>query len=430
MLALDEPHGPRIAAELEADGHQVLIAGPALAVVAEAIAPGTRVHEALAPAELMIVGAARGVLTPELVAACDRQAVRIVALASRPADARLAVSFGLSAPLPLESYARSIVAAAQAGIAPVAAPPTGRIIAVWGPQGAPGRTTVAVELAAALGSRGRRAALIDADTHAPSIAVGLGLPEESPGVAAACRRAATGALDAAELTRIAVPLGGAGTDVDVLTGLNRPSRWPELSAGRLGAVLEAARTWSPQTIVDVGAPLERDEEIVSDLEGPRRNAATLAALEHADHVIAVATADPVGIARFIRAHAELRALVGQTPVHVVVNRLRTGALGADARGQVRRALERFAGVADVAFLPHDPRAADAALLAARPVAQTSPRSALAQAVRRFAAPFEAPLAAAPADGGRGRAGERRGAEARRRREPGADRRRDARRQAA
>lgn len=393
VLALDEPHGPRIAAELEADGHEVLIAGPAAAVVSEAVVPGTRVHDALAPAELLIVGAAREVLTADLVAVCDRRAVRIVPLARRPADARLALSFGLAQPLPLESYARSIIDAARAGLPHGPAPTSGTVIAVWGPQGAPGRSLLAVELAAALGSRGRRAALVDADTHAPSLAVALGLPEESPGIAAACRRAATGGLDAAELTRIAVPLGGAGTDVDVLTGLNRPSRWPELSAPRLGAVLEAARGWAPCTVVDVAAPLERDEEIVSDIDGPRRNAATLAALEHADHVVAVASADPVGVARFIRAHAELRALVGRTPVHVVVNRLRTGALGIDARGQVRRALERFAGVADVTFVPHDPRAADAALLAARPVAQTAPRSSLAQAVRRFATRFEA---AAPA----------------------------------
>ena len=41
------------------------------------------------------------------------------------------------------------------------------------------------------------------------------------------------------------------------------------------------------------SPLERDEEIVSDLDGPRRNAATLAALAAADLVVAVVAADPV-----------------------------------------------------------------------------------------------------------------------------------------
>ncbi|MGV9769464.1 AAA family ATPase [Microbacterium sp. NPDC003461] len=392
VVALEEPHGARIAAELRRGGHEAL--GVPVALVArEAADEHSRLHEALAGSDLLAVALDRAALTPDLVRACDRHAVRIVALAGRGADARLARAFGLAEPLPIESRGDAIVAAARGGIGHGASGTGGTVTAVWGPHGAPGRTALAIELAVALGTRDRRAALVDADTHAPAIAVALGLPEESPGVAAACRRAAEG-IDPPELSRISVPIGGTAAHVDVLTGLNRPSRWPELSGARLGAVLDACRGWSAHTVVDVAAALERDEEIVSDLEGPRRNAATLTALERADRIVAVASADPVGIGRFIRAHAELRALVGPTPVHVVVNRLRTGALGVDARGQVRRTLERFAGLGEVSFVPHDGRAADAALLAARPVGEVAPRSSLAQAVRRVAERIEAPTAAA------------------------------------
>ena len=101
---------------------------------------------------------------------------------------------------------------------------------------------------------------------------------------------------------------------------------------------------------------------MTDLDGPRRNAATLAALRSADLVVAVAGADPIGVSRFLRAHSELRATIGATPVVVVANKLRPGALGIDARGQVRRTLDRFGGIEDVWFLPQDPRSADAALL--------------------------------------------------------------------
>ena len=390
IVALDGPHADRVAGELRTAGHEVLLVLPTAAVAREAGVPGTRLQEALPAADALVVAAVRGVLSQTLVGACDRHAVRIVALATRPAQERLARAFGLAGPLPLDADGAEIAAAAAGAIPAHAPSPAGRIIVVWGPAGAPGRTTVATELAAALGTGGRRAALVDADTHAPAVAVALGLEEESPGIAAACRRAASGDVDAAELTRISVPLGTPGIDVDVLTGLNRPSRWPELSAPRLAAVLDACRSWAENVVVDIAAPLERDEEIVSDLDGPRRNAAALAALEQADLVIAVASADPVGMARFVRAHAELRALVGAVPVQVVVNRLRTGALGIDARGQVRRTLERFSGVGDVAFVPHDPRAADAALLAARPVAEVAPRSALAQGIRRLAARLDAP----------------------------------------
>jgi len=268
-------------------------------------------------------------------------------------------------------------------------PRSGRVIAVWGPTGAPGRSTVAVELAVELARDGRRVGLIDADTHAPSLALALGIADEGPGFAAACRQAEHDTLTPAELSRVSVALG---RGVEVLTGLNRPGRWPELSDQRVTAALGVCRTWTDETVVDVAASLERDEEIVSDLAGPRRNAATLAAVREADLVVAVASADPVGIARFVRGHAELRATIGATPVVVVVNRLRGGVLGVDPRGQVRATLERFCGIREVWFLPHDQKAADAAMLAARPVLDVAGRSALSAGVRRLVGEAVAPSA--------------------------------------
>lgn len=123
---------------------------------------------------------------------------------------------------------------------------------------------------------------------------------------------------------------------------------------------------------------------MSDVAGDRRNAATIGALLQADVVVAVAAADPVGISRFLRGYAHLRETVGATPIVVVANRLRPGSLGIDARGQVRRTLDRFAGIRDVWFVPQDPRSADAALLAARPIAEISPRSPIVAAIRRLA----------------------------------------------
>jgi MinD-like ATPase involved in chromosome partitioning or flagellar assembly len=222
-------------------------------------------------------------------------------------------------------------------------------------------------LAAELARDGRRVGLVDADTHAPSVAMLTGLADEGPGFAAACRAAERGTLSAAELERIALPLG----DVAVLAGINRPGRWPELSSARVGGALEQCRTWVEDLIVDVAAPLERDEEIVSDIEGPRRNAATLAVLAAADIVVAVVSADPVGVARFVRAHADLRAAAGAAPIHVLVNKTRSSTLGIDARSQVRRTLERYVGVAACWFVPWDPKAADAAVLQAQPVGRVA-----------------------------------------------------------
>lgn len=354
------------------------------------------VLRALAEADALILAVSRRTMSPTVVALCDRAGTRVVPLVVDAAGERLAAACGLEAPLErhIEPWRiADALSAAPVGAAPEA-PERPRVIVVWGAAGAPGRSTVATELAVELARGGRHVALVDADTHAPSLALTLGLADEGPGFAAACRQAELGGLDASELERIATPLGRSG--VDVLTGINRPSRWPELSERRVAAALAACREWADYTVVDVASSLERDEEIVSDLDGPRRNAAALAALRAADLVVAVAAADPVGIARFLRGHSDLRATVGATPIAVVANRLRPGTLGIDARGQVRRTLDRFAGIRDVWFLPQDPRSADAAILAGRPIAEVAPKSPLVLGLRRFAGEAVVPTPAAGA----------------------------------
>ncbi|KAA9155688.1 hypothetical protein F6B41_02870 [Microbacterium lushaniae] len=384
-VAVDGPHGDRLATELSIEGVEVGAVVRAAEVARLRLGGGE--------IDILILQVAAGTLTADVVATCDAHGVRIAPLCDDESGRRLAARFGLAAPLPLTVEGWVLADSLTAPATPLvrAAPAaSGRVLSVWGPHGAPGRSTLAIELAAELSRGGRGVALVDADSHAPSLALSLGLADEGPGFAAACRQAERGGLDEAELRRISVPLRTAGGTVDVLTGINRPARWPELSESRVAAVLAASRTWADWVVVDVAASLERDEEIVSDLDGPRRNAATLAALRASDLVVAVCAADPVGVARFVRAHAELRAAVGATPVAVVVNRLRAGTLGIDARGQVRRTFERFAGIEDVWFVPLDPRSADAAMLAARPVADTAPRSPLAAAVRRFVGEAVAP----------------------------------------
>lgn len=387
VLALDDARS--LAAGLRREGIEVRGELPTSALASAAGdgmlgAEAETVLRAIADADVVVLQVSRRSLSPAVVALCDRVATRIVPLCESPADERLAVACGLEQPLPLAAEPWRV---AEAVVGVPARPAAGKersgpgVLAVWGPAGAPGRSTVAVELAVELARGGRHVGLVDADTHAPSLALALGLPDEGPGFAAACRQAELGGLDAAELTRIALPLGRTG--VDVLTGINRPSRWPELSEKRVAASLAVCRNWAEFTVVDVSSSLERDEEIMSDLDGPRRNAATLAALRAADLVVAVAGADPVGVSRFLRAFAELRSTIGATPVAVLANRLRPGALGIDARGQVRRTLDRFGGIEDVWFLPQDPRSADAALLAARPIAEIAPRSPLTLALRRF-----------------------------------------------
>jgi MinD-like ATPase involved in chromosome partitioning or flagellar assembly len=257
------------------------------------------------------------------------------------------------------------------------------VVAVWGPGGAPGRTTVAVNVAAELAASGHRVALVDADPYGGAIAPSLGLLDEAPGFASACRLAAGSALDRAELERIAQRYSSPRAPFEVFTGLVGPNRWPELSHERVTAALEAMRARFEYVVVDTGFSLERDEELMSDQFAPRRNAATFAALAAADRVLAVGLADPVGLSRLLRGHGELVDVVEAERVDVVVNRVRASALGIDAHAQVRQTLRRFAGLADATLLPHDGRATDAAILTARTLRDAAPRSPLRAALREY-----------------------------------------------
>ncbi|HWB65206.1 MAG TPA: hypothetical protein VG708_00045, partial [Mycobacteriales bacterium] len=134
----------------------------------------------------------------------------------------------------------------------------GTVIAVWGPAGAPGRSVTALNLAAELADIGGSSLLVDADPYGGTAGQLLGLLDEAPGLAAACRQANQGALDAAGLAGLTVELR---PRFRVLTGITRSARWLELRPSALDAVLTVARCLADHVVVDVGFCLEQDEEL-------------------------------------------------------------------------------------------------------------------------------------------------------------------------
>ena len=77
---------------------------------------------------------------------------------------------------------------------------------MWGPHGAPGRSTVVASLAHGLAASGG-AILVDADVEAPSLVQLLGMPEDSSALAGAARLATHGRLDAESFQRVLAPVG-------------------------------------------------------------------------------------------------------------------------------------------------------------------------------------------------------------------------------
>jgi Flp pilus assembly CpaE family ATPase len=253
----------------------------------------------------------------------------------------------------------------------------GSVLAVWGPTGAPGRTTVAVTLADELARLGSSSLLVDADVYGGVVAAVLGLLDESPGFAAACRQAAASRLERETLADLCWAVT---PTFRVLTGVPRAERWPELRATAVEPVLAAARGLAEFTVVDCGFCLESDEELSFDTMAPRRNGATLAVLDAADVILAVGSADPIGVQRLVRALAELRDAEVGAPVWVVLNKVRRSVVPGDPATELRGALDRFAGRTPAALLPSDPAALDAALVAGQTLGEVRPASPLRQAV--------------------------------------------------
>ncbi|KUM41668.1 P-loop NTPase [Arthrobacter sp. EpRS71] len=257
----------------------------------------------------------------------------------------------------------------------------GQVLAVWGPIGAPGRTFLAVNIAAELAADGKSVILVDADTYGASVSAMLGLLDESAGLAQACRLADQGLLDVEALTAVAIPVFTKGGTFRVLTGTTRADRWTELRAGAVSSVLEAARQLADHVVVDTGFCLESDEELSFDTLAPRRNAAALRSLELADVVFAIGAADAIGVPRLVRGLAELEAAVPEVSPRVVLNKVKRAAVGHSPRQQLDDAWVRYGpGVGVDAYLPADPVACDAALLSGSVLLEIAPDSPLRTAI--------------------------------------------------
>jgi Mrp family chromosome partitioning ATPase len=268
----------------------------------------------------------------------------------------------------------------------------GRVVAVWGPAGAPGRTSVAVALADEASRAGVDALLVDADTWAPSVSVVLGLVDDGAGLASACRRALGGGLDAAALAALSREVRPGFL---VLPGLPRAGRWNEVRGVALADVLGVARSLVDLVVVDCGPSLEADEELVFDTEAPRRNAATFTALECADVVVAVGGADPVGLVRIVSGLSDLADVVPGADVRVVATKLRDSMVGRRGKAAVADALHRHAGVDYVWCVPDDRDAYDAALRSGSTLAEVASSSRARLALRAVATELLRDLALEP-----------------------------------
>jgi MinD-like ATPase involved in chromosome partitioning or flagellar assembly len=250
----------------------------------------------------------------------------------------------------------------------VASPSTGRgrVVAVWGPTGAPGRTTVAVGLAAATARSGRATLLVDADPYGGAVGQHLGVLDESSGLLAAARHANSGTLTADRLRAGARRV----TDhLDVLTGLPRPDRWTEVRARNLAEVVHRAGEASELAVVDAGFGAE--VTLTGSVPSPRsRDALVTSVLQEADETVVVGAAEPVGLTRLARLLVDCRQVLGDGPSHVVVNRMRPGLGWREV--EIVDMVARVCPHAQVHFVPFDLEGADKAMQSGRSPVEAGP----------------------------------------------------------
>ena len=240
--------------------------------------------------------------------------------------------------------------------------PRGSIVAVWGPTGAPGRSTVALGVASACAANGVETVLVDGDTYGGSLAQMLAVLDDVSGLMAACRAANNGHPGQVEDHVLTID-----PRLRLLTGLPRADMWPQIRPGALELVLSQLRSSADLVVVDCGFSVEPAHGSIA------RNQAALQAIEQADQVLAVGKADPVGLARLVRGLHELADVRrGASASSVVINMMRSS-LGWTER-EVDSTLRRLTGLPSATFLPFDQAALDVALMAGRTPRSASPAS--------------------------------------------------------
>jgi MinD-like ATPase involved in chromosome partitioning or flagellar assembly len=308
----------------------------------------------------------------------------VVGLVRDPLDADRLAELGAGL-LPTEASVQEVVDRCRSS-EPLPAPPQtgyhsngdpGRLVAVWGPKGAPGRTRVSIELAAELAVAESSTLLIDGDPYGGDIVQTLGIVEELPSVLWAARLTARGQLNnkrlAADLRR-----AGSGGPV-VLPGIPRAELWPDVSEFGWRALLEVATSCFKYSVCDVGFCIETAASPYSG-GGEGRNRMAVETLRAADTVVAVCRADPVGLKNFVWTFEHLRELVDDDCIRIVANRVRRS-----EEGQVGDVLRKHIGRRPVAYIPDIPSQVHRALLLGRSLREAGLSSAGAGSIESLAA---------------------------------------------
>jgi pilus assembly protein CpaE len=228
------------------------------------------------------------------------------------------------------------------------------LIAVLGPKGGVGKTTVATNLATTLTAGGLRVLLVDLDLQFGDVGLVLGVP---PDRTIHDLVTSQGRLDGESLAGF---IGRTADGVDVLLAPARPDQAEAVTMERLAEVLDVAAREYDAVVVDTP---------------PAFTSATITAIDRAQHLVMIGSLDLPGL-KNMKVGLETLDLMGvdRGRVLTVLNRAnsKVGLLGHEVK-------QVLGGTPDVS-IPSD-RALPRSTNSARPIVAADPRSAPAKALR-------------------------------------------------
>lgn len=250
--------------------------------------------------------------------------------------------------------------------------PGGRVIVLVSGKGAPGKTTVAIGLAAVLAGQGRRVALVDGDLRGGNVVAHLDL-DPRRGILGL----SFGGNGASEEARVEEELQE-GPGFMVLAGVERPGAASGVLAELLTGTVSTLRGRFDDVIVDA-----------AEVIGGTWPSGADPLLHAADRVLVVSAPDLVALwnARCAVRHLREGLGIAEEAVAIVLNR-REG-----REHYAAREVERALGLPVLAVVPEDRRSARRAIEEQVPI--TAVRGRAARSLRALAARLDVEVPAAP-----------------------------------
>lgn len=278
----------------------------------------------------------------------------------------------------------------------------GKVLAIWGAQGAPGRTTFAVNLSGLAANAGHKVCLVDADTYGASVGAVLGLTDDYSSLAQMCHFADRGNLDSQKIDELVSTIQHKSHQLDIISGINRPDRWTEIRGKALSRVINMLREKYDVIIIDTSFCIEQDEVAAFDGLAPLRNDGSLTSILEADHILVVGAADVVGVPRTVKALDSLKNLLSDTmidiPRSVFFNKVRADAVGANPTVAIEHAWERFGPSEKIeGYVSEDRATTDKACLSGKTIMEAAPKSKVGLEFESVFTHISAVLALRPAE---------------------------------